>query len=105
MSADPAMTRKTDAPAAVVFDFPDTTERRLRLALRKLDAALAEQRVAVAAFRAQLGELNGAVVRLGDRATALRGALAETAADTARAQAASRELMATAETLEGLTRR
>ncbi|MCC7347038.1 MAG: hypothetical protein IT538_06535, partial [Variibacter sp.] len=67
---------------AELIAYPDTTERRLRRALRQLDAALADQRQAVAAFRTQIGALNGAVVRLGDRAASLRGALDGAAAET-----------------------
>jgi chromosome segregation ATPase len=90
---------------AELIAYPDSTERRLRRALRKLDAALADQREAVATFRTQLGALNGAVVQLGDRAESLRGALAGAAAEAERARAASRDLMVTAERMEALARR
>jgi chromosome segregation ATPase len=93
------------APATRLLCYPDTTERRLRRALRQLDAALADQRHAVAEFRSRIGELNGAVARLGERTESLRGALDGAAADTARAQAASRELLATAEKMEALAGR
>jgi len=90
---------------ADLIAYPDSTERRLRRALRKLDAALADQRQAVVAFRNQIGALNGAVVQLGDRADSLRGALAGAATEAERASATSRELMATAEKMEALARR
>lgn len=90
---------------AELIAYPDSTERRLRRALRKLDAALSDQRQAVAAFRSQIGALSGAVVQLGDRAESLRGALAGAAAEAERARAASRELAATAEKMEALARR
>ena len=92
------------APDAQLLAFPDTAERRLRRALRALDAALDEQRSAVALFRAQLDQLKGAVGRLGDSAQGLGGALAETAAETARAQAAAQQLVATAEAMEHVAR-
>ncbi|WP_270934277.1 hypothetical protein [Falsiroseomonas oryzae] len=85
--------------------FPDTTERRLRLALRRLEAALADQRTAVAGFRQSIGELDGVVTRLGTRAQLLQDRLADAAAQTVRAQAASQELMRTAEKLEQVARR
>lgn len=91
--------------SADLIQYPDSVERRLRRALRRLDAALADQREAVASFRTQLGTLNGAVQRLGERTESLRGTLAGAAAETVRAQAASRELMATAEKMEALARR
>lgn len=92
------------APDAQLLAFPDTPERRLRRALRALDAALAEQRSAVALFRAQLDELKGAVGRLGTSTRDLSGALADAAADTARAQAAAQQLVVTAEAMEHATR-
>jgi hypothetical protein len=91
--------------AARLLLYPDTTERRLRRALRQLDAALSDQRRAVTEFRSRIGELNGVVARLGERTESLRGALAVAAADTARAQATSRELLATAEKMEAIAAR
>lgn len=85
-----------DAPAAALLAFPDTTERRLRRALRALDAALAEQRQAVAGLRGQLGALSDAVIGLGNSAQTLHGSLAEAAAETEKARSAARELTATA---------
>ena len=96
----------TTPPAtAELIAYPDSTERRLRRALRKLDAALADQREAVAEFRSQLGALNGAVISLGDRAASLRNALAGAAVENHRARAASQALLATAAKMEALTRR
>jgi septal ring factor EnvC (AmiA/AmiB activator) len=90
------------APGATaeLVAFPDSTDRRLRRALRQLDAALAEQRAAIAEFRAQLGALSGAVATLGANAETLGGALAGAAVDAATAQRAARELSATAEMME-----
>lgn len=92
------------APDAQLLAFPDTAERRLRRALRALDDALEDQRSAVALFRAQLDELKAAVGRLGTSAQGLNGTLAETAAETARAQAAAQQLVATAEAMEHVAR-
>jgi uncharacterized protein YidB (DUF937 family) len=88
------------APATAPLVFPDTPERRLRRALRQLDAALAEQRAAVGAFREQIGALKGAVEGLGARLGGLQGSLGEAAAEVEAARIASRELAATAAKLE-----
>jgi ABC-type transporter Mla subunit MlaD len=90
------------APAtAAILAFPDTADRKLRRALTQLNRALDEQRDAVAAFRAQLAALNGVAAELGSNAEALRGALDEAAAETAFAEARSRELLAQAAWLDG----
>jgi hypothetical protein len=44
-----------DDAATPVIAFPRTPETRLRVALRQLDAVLAEQRAAVASFRRETG--------------------------------------------------
>jgi hypothetical protein len=87
-------------PEPALLAFPDTAERRLRRALGALDVALAEQRSAIAHFRAQLGDLQSSVVQLDGSARALRGALAGAAEDAARAQATARDLVANAERFE-----
>ena len=87
-------------PGAGLLPFPDTPERRLRRALGALDAALAEQRSAVAEFRAQIEGLRTTVAKLDGSTHVLRGALASAAEDAARAQAVARELMVTAAKLE-----
>jgi hypothetical protein len=93
------------APAgAALITFPDSGERRLRLALRNLESALAEQREAIAHFRSEIGALRGAVDGLGQSAAGLQSALAVTATQVAGAQHASRELAATAEMMERLAR-
>jgi peptidoglycan hydrolase CwlO-like protein len=102
MAADPSL--PAPLPGSVVA-FPDTADRRLRRALSQLNRALDEQRDAVAAFRAQLAALNGAVAGLGSNAEALRGALDVAAAETAFAEARSRELLAQAGRVEGFARR
>lgn len=85
---------------AVVLAFPDSPDRRLRVALRHLDAALAEQKAAVAHFRAQIAELSGAVSSLQGSTLTFHDRLAGVAADTARANAAARQLMATADAMQ-----
>ena len=94
------MSTAPDSPDPGLLPFPDTAERRLRRALGALDAALAEQRGAMAAFRVQIGALRAAVAQLDGSTQALRGTLADAAEDAARAQAASRDLLATAARLE-----
>lgn len=87
-----------DAPAPTI-PYPDTPERRLRRALRQLDAALAEQREAVGAFREQLRVLKGSVEGLGARMGGLQASLGEAAAEAEAARVASLELAATADAL------
>jgi len=92
----------TPAPtqAADILAFPDPGERRLRLALRQLDAALTAQREAVQSFRNELGALRLALGGLETSAIDLRGRLGEVAEDALQAQEAAAELMRTAEAME-----
>ena len=92
------------AAEAELLAFPDTEERRLRRALRALDAALDQQRHSVAEFRAQLRALKGAVDQLGTSAQDLTTALAKAADEASLAQAATHQLVATAEAMEQATR-
>jgi multidrug resistance efflux pump len=92
-------------PPGEILAFPASPQRRLRLALRELDRAIDEQKHAVAAFRAQLRELNGSVARLGEGAQTLQGALHGAASEVVRARAVSRQLLATAERMEATARR
>ncbi|WP_439594816.1 hypothetical protein [Falsiroseomonas sp.] len=85
---------------ADILPFPNTGERRLRVALRNLDAALAEQRQAIAAFRAELAALNSAVADLGQSTQLLQDRLHDAAEDTALAREAALRLQATAEAME-----
>jgi hypothetical protein len=94
------MSTASQTPGAGLVTFPDTPERRLRRALVALDAALAEQRSAVAEFRAQIGALRDTVARLDGSACALGTTLASAAQSADRAQAAARELVVTAAKLE-----
>jgi hypothetical protein len=93
------------AADATLLPFPDSGDRRLRRALRALDVALAEQRSALAEFRGRLGELRGAMAGLEGSAEGLRGALDDAATETARANAAARDLAATAALMEQIARR
>jgi hypothetical protein len=82
--------------SATILAFPQPPADRLRLALRQLDAALAEQASAVSGFRGSLGELREAVGLLGAGFDAYRAALDHAAAGTAVAYAAALRLQATA---------
>lgn len=86
-----------DAAAVVVF--PERPENRLRLALHRLDEALAEQSVAVAALRAGLRELDGAVTGLDRGLGEYSAALADAARETVKAEDAARSLERTAASL------
>jgi chromosome segregation ATPase len=80
----------------VVARFPQRPEDRLRLALRRLDEAVAEQSEATAGLRAAIGDLSRTMNRLGQSVAGYRSALDSTAAEIERALAASRTLQATA---------
>jgi hypothetical protein len=77
--------------------FPQRPEDRLRLALRRLDEAVAEQSDATAGLRAAIGDLSRTMARLGQSVAGYRGALDTTAAEIERALSASRTLQATAD--------
>lgn len=76
--------------------FPLRPEDRLRLALRRLDEAVADQSQAAAGLRAAIGELSRTMVRLGDSMHGYRAALDNTAAEIERALASARRLEVTA---------
>jgi len=84
-----------------VLAFPTREEARLRLALRRLDEALEEQRAAVAAWRAELGLLGEVTAALDDTVAAFRAELDSTAeavravGDEARRLEQTAEVMAT----------
>jgi hypothetical protein len=81
------------APAAAPTPSP---EERLRLALAQLDAALDDQRAAIAEFRGHLGELGGAVSGLEDSMRKYVCQLTTTQSDVLAAQESARKLEATA---------
>ncbi len=77
--------------------FPKRPEDRLRLALRRLDAAIAEQSDATAGLKSAIGDLSRTMARLGQSVTGYRSALDTTAAEIERALASARTLKATAD--------
>ena len=101
MTSDQDEQAKGPAP---VLPFPNTPDRRLRLALRGLEAALEDQRTAVAGFRRDLGALSEAIAHLGASAAGYRDNLGGAAAEAARASRASRELFESAEKLDAAAR-
>lgn len=91
--------------SAALLAFPDRSEDRLRLALRRLVAALEAQSAAVAGWRRELDGLAGAVGGLQASMSRYRGALDGTAAGLARAGEEARGLERTAEAWVAATRR
>lgn len=85
----------TTQPSLAVF--PLRPEDRLRLALRRLDEAVAEQCEAATSLRAAIGDLSGTMARLGAGVAQYRMALDSTAAEIERALANGRALQATAD--------
>jgi hypothetical protein len=77
--------------------FPQRPEDRLRLALRRLDAAIAEQSDATAGLKAAIGDLSRTMQRLGQSVTGYRSALDTTASEIERALSSARTLKATAD--------
>lgn len=96
MSAPPLTAPASETPPGVAF-FPQRPEDRLRLALRRLDEAVAEQSDAAAGLRAAIGDLSSTMARLGQSVAGYRGALDSAATEIERALAASRTLQATAD--------
>jgi len=92
----PAISAPRGTPADLAF-FPLRPEDRLRLALRRLDEAVAEQSDATAGLRAAIGDLSRTMAKLGQSVSGYRSALDTTAAEIERALASSRALQATAE--------
>lgn len=74
-----------------------TPEERLRAALAKLDAALEEQREAVAEFQSHLGELGEAVAGLETGLRKYACQLTTTQSDVLAVQEGARKLEATAD--------
>lgn len=89
-----------DNSGAEIVMFPQDATGRLRVALRQLDQALAEQKAAMAAFRREMTVLHGAIDGLAGNADELRERLAAAADDTARAQDTARRLVATAAAMQ-----
>ena len=99
MSEQLSHTARPTPPAIAAF--PRRPEDRLRLALRRLDEAVAEQSSAAAGLRAAIGDLSVTMARLGSNMQGYRAALDSTAAEIERALAAARRLEATAERMAG----
>ncbi|HWX51309.1 MAG TPA: hypothetical protein VNZ61_24945 [Roseomonas sp.] len=88
--------------AAELLAFPQSPEDRLRLALRRLDTALAQQAAAVAGFRASLSDLRQAVGGLAGQVQRYRTALDDTAAKVERTREVALELERTADKVAAL---
>src|SRR5690242_16645667 len=87
---------------ARLLPFPERDGDRLRFALRRLDAALSEQRKAVAGLRAELASLAGALTGAEDSFRRYQGALGETAAALDHTALEARRLERTAEAMYSL---
>lgn len=85
-----------DQPSTLLV-FPQVPEDRLRLALRRLEAALAEQAEAVAEFRNNLGALKEATSGLAVQVHRYNDTLDRTASKVQYAQQAARRLERTAD--------
>lgn len=83
-------------PSADILPFVQPPEDRLRAALRNLESALAEQKLAFTEFRANLAALGGAVAGLETSVQDYAETLAATAEDVRAANAAARRLEASA---------
>ena len=88
-----------DTDTAELLAFPSRPEDRLRRALRKLEAALRDQGVAVSEFRADLKMLSSSVVGLDMSMQEFRGRLAEAAGAATQANDSARRLEARADSL------
>lgn len=84
-----------------ILAFPRTPADRLRLALRRLDEAVAEQARAVAEFRAGIGALRQATQSLSGSLGEYRAALDGTATQVSAANRAARQLQDTARKMAG----
>ncbi|WBV41461.1 hypothetical protein [Pseudoroseomonas cervicalis] len=87
---------------ASILAFPGQPQDRLRLALRKLETALAEQAEAVALFRSNLQELKSATNGLAHQVHRYHDTLGETAVKVRHAHDAARALERTAEKMAAL---
>ena len=85
-----------ETPALALLPFPARPHDTLRLALRRLEAALDGQARAVAEWRGRLAALGSAVEGARASLIACRGALDGTAAELERARDAARSLATTA---------
>lgn len=84
------------SPNAEVLGFPRKPEDRLRLALRRLDEALEQQRQVLAEWRASMKDLAGSVDGLKSSLETYQGSLADLAVDVNRLGDEARALEETA---------
>ena len=89
---------------ATIFSFPERGEDRLRLALRRLDEALAEQREAVGAWRGELGSLADVTARLDGSLAAFRNNMQHLAIAAQELDHEAARLSRTADLMQQLTR-
>lgn len=82
---------------ATILAFPQAPQDRLRIALRKLDAALAEQAVAIAAFRGEIGALKAATQGLAQGFAEYQESLADCAVAVEGAREAQETVVRTLE--------
>jgi multidrug resistance efflux pump len=85
---------------STVFAFPQSDPDRLRLALRRLEEAVAEQRAAIRDFRRSLGELREAATGLEGSLAGYQQNLDGTAGQIRRARTAALRLQDTAARME-----
>jgi hypothetical protein len=88
----------------IVLAFPQQDPARLRLALRRLEGALAEQAAAMAMFRAAVGELRESVQRLESGVGGFRAGLDDAARHAATAREAAQAAVRQATLLEAAAR-
>jgi hypothetical protein len=89
---------------SIILAFPQQDPARLRLALRRLEGALAEQAAAMALFRAAVGELRDSVQRLEHGVGGFREGLDDASRRCADARAAADAAVRQAALLEAATR-
>lgn len=87
-------------PTPSIHHLQVSAEARLRLALRSVDAALAEQRQAIEGLRTAFAALGASVHGLSESVTTYRGALDATAREVARSRDQAGRLAATAAAME-----
>ena len=85
---------------ATIHHLPISADTRLRLAMRSLDAALEEQREAIAGLREAFSKLGASVNGLSDGFTVFGSALDQTQRDVTRARGEAERLSATAVLME-----
>ncbi|MFZ6764122.1 hypothetical protein [Pseudoroseomonas sp. WGS1072] len=82
-----------------LLDFPRTDSSRLRLALRRLEGALAEQKAAVSAFRSEVGRLRESTLSLHRSVSSYQDGLTEVMGRVEDARIAARHLERSAQDL------